>query len=1104
MDAIDGSYHKDMEFNFIINKQSTISGSETMTEVKKKQITILKILSQSLNQKSDRLLNNLGIYCKQWDFEIADRHFRKNFPSLINPKTNKCSLLLSIPKEGTYKFDPPSQRFYDLIAENLHPPSPSLETKENLPPPSETKVSETKILKYFSNPLIHSLEKFEHEKNMILQKLKILSEQILLEMLYIEEEPTNLIQSELALKIITQQLSQLPSEFERNLLLCLADEFKPLKLFSYPLLEDIKQEYQWMTNNLLQYVQTMKTLSGVEIENIQQEKPITYNGLIFPSDFAFCIGKPPVNSQQTSSVLERTNSPETQLMTDELIESIINLLSDQYLIAGWKSLNVVSFNFINTLCKSSIFENKLIDYCLFVLYCPENQSHSQYEVLTANILNFLKYYFSEENHLIYQPRKFLEKYNLQYLEKTPGKLSICDLLVGLLEEKPERCFFEKAKEILEKVVSNPLNFEIVKVEKGQELKERYQILSLDSSQTLLNHIVYEKLLNNVPDLALSGYDFLINKVKESAQKVLATLEETNDRIKTRLNNKEEFVPKDLKDIIMIRKQENIILENILSGFSCILSTWNKSARDDGADQDLQKRIYQQREKELQQFLLRLHENFLNDQQVKNMILHFFEVLKYITLRESLFKNQSMKFRFLKFFKICLYYFVLTKIVNLDTQTPQVTESESTDEALVEMKKTGNLDLDILLKSIPSVYKDILFESFSMDSKEVLNTADWVICQNLPQLVDFTFKKNFLFKKIQNEQQSSYQEFKSISIDRQNLIKSTINEICFSTLQELKRPLKIKFINENGIDSGGLRREFYTIICEELFDPLKGLFLFDQNGICVQPSPASKIIQNRLIYFELSGIILAKAIRQELLVDVTLSKGLLKQIIGEQVSLNDLTETDSELAKSLKWILSSNSVEGLEQPFVYENTFFGKKITKELILNGYEIMVTPETKQDFVEKVSNFKMHNEIKEELKAFLKGFHLILPSNWLSFFTSSELQSLISGDTLINAQELKEYSRYQGYTKDSELILWLWEILQEFSQKDLSSFLFFVSGSLRIRKNNFGICIAKCTYGIQRLPTAATCSWTINIPEYQTKEELKQKLLLAIFEGQQSFQLG
>jgi ubiquitin-protein ligase E3 A len=41
------------------------------------------------------------------------------------------------------------------------------------------------------------------------------------------------------------------------------------------------------------------------------------------------------------------------------------------------------------------------------------------------------------------------------------------------------------------------------------------------------------------------------------------------------------------------------------------------------------------------------------------------------------------------------------------------------------------------------------------------------------------------------------------------------------LRDLKKPLKVKFVGEEGIDQGGVQKEFFQLIVEEIFDPKFG-------------------------------------------------------------------------------------------------------------------------------------------------------------------------------------------------------------------------------------------------------------------------------------------
>jgi len=266
---------------------------------------------------------------------------------------------------------------------------------------------------------------------------------------------------------------------------------------------------------------------------------------------------------------------------------------------------------------------------------------------------------------------------------------------------------------------------------------------------------------------------------------------------------------------------------------------------------------------------------------------------------------------------------------------------------------------------------------------------------------------------------------------------------------LKSKVRVEFQGEEGYDAGGLKREFYSIIVRELFDPRNGLFQVAENGINLQPSPEARVLSNHLRYLELAGFILAKAIHQDCLVDVDLTKPFLKHILKREITVSDLEEIDSSLAKSLKWMLE-NSVEGLEQTFTYESKILGQYITKELVPGGYDLIVDDENKKDFVKRICKTKMRDEIGEELAAFTRGFHLIIPPEYLSFFSPSELQILIAGVPTIDVNELKTSSTYNSCSLSDPVIQWLWEIVAEFSQKELASFVFFITGSMKISSGN------------------------------------------------------
>lgn len=165
-------------------------------------------------------------------------------------------------------------------------------------------------------------------------------------------------------------------------------------------------------------------------------------------------------------------------------------------------------------------------------------------------------------------------------------------------------------------------------------------------------------------------------------------------------------------------------------------------------------------------------------------------------------------------------------------------------------------------------------------------------------------------------------------------------------------------------------------------------------------------------------------------------------IEKELSVSDLEDSDAKLGQNLKWILN-NKVEDLYLTFTHEVDFLGERLTMELCEGGFDIFVDESNKRDYVKKICEAKMTKEIEKQIKAFLKGFQAILPYDCYSHLSAGELGIILAGASQIDLQDMKKHAELSSYTKQSSQVKWLWEILEEFSQEDLSAFLYFVSGS-------------------------------------------------------------
>ena len=95
--------------------------------------------------------------------------------------------------------------------------------------------------------------------------------------------------------------------------------------------------------------------------------------------------------------------------------------------------------------------------------------------------------------------------------------------------------------------------------------------------------------------------------------------------------------------------------------------------------------------------------------------------------------------------------------------------------------------------------------------------------------------------------------------------------------------------------------------------------------------------------------------------------------------------------------------------------FGINKVVDLIPNGRNILVTEETKYEYVKQVCQMKMTGSIRQQLHAFLEGFYDIIPKQLISIFNEQELELLISGLPTIDIEDLKSNTEYHKYQPNS-----------------------------------------------------------------------------------------
>lgn len=377
----------------------------------------------------------------------------------------------------------------------------------------------------------------------------------------------------------------------------------------------------------------------------------------------------------------------------------------------------------------------------------------------------------------------------------------------------------------------------------------------------------------------------------------------------------------------------------------------------------------------------------------------------------------------------------------------------------------------------------------------------------PHAIDFDNKKAYFKNMIRQRSSESHASTIRISVRRDRVFHDSFHQLRVKSPEEMKGRLHVQFQGEEGVDAGGVTREWYIILARQIFDANYVLFTRSAaKAATYQPDKRSYIHHEHLDNFRFVGRIIGKAIYDGQLIDAYFTRSFYKHILGLKPTYHDLEAQDPEYYKSLKWMLENDCTGILDYTMSAEYDEFGKQTIIDLLPNGRNIPVTEENKADYVRLVTEVRMTKSIERQIEAFKEGFYELIPYEDCKIFNELELELLMSGLPDIDMADLKANVEYTGYTASSPQINWFWRCVGKMDQEDLARLVMFVTGTSKVPLEGFSTLqgmngtqkfqIHRVSGNTMRLPSAHTCFNQLDLPEYSTAETLTERLLRAVRE--------
>ncbi|KAJ6108115.1 hypothetical protein N7523_009438 [Penicillium sp. IBT 18751x] len=325
------------------------------------------------------------------------------------------------------------------------------------------------------------------------------------------------------------------------------------------------------------------------------------------------------------------------------------------------------------------------------------------------------------------------------------------------------------------------------------------------------------------------------------------------------------------------------------------------------------------------------------------------------------------------------------------------------------------------------------------------------------------------------------------------------------------------------------------------------YAFGKRGLFPAPmseeQASSEAGKKQLNLFKILGKFVARSMLDSRIIDISFNPAFFRiadTLSSVAPSLGTVKAVDEDLAKSLvmlkRFVKAKQSIEedktisAHEKSRAIQNIIVdGARVEDlsldftlpgypaiELIPDGANVPLTIDNVDHYIERVIETTLGSGVRRQVDAFRTGFSQVFPYSALRAFTPNELVMLFgqaeedwSIETLTDSIKADH-----GFNMDSKSVRNLLQTMSELDNQQRRDFLQFVTGSPKLPIGGFKSLTPIFTVVCRPseppytpddyLPSVMTCVNYLKLPDYSSLEFLKERLSVAIKEGQGAFHLS
>ena len=336
-------------------------------------------------------------------------------------------------------------------------------------------------------------------------------------------------------------------------------------------------------------------------------------------------------------------------------------------------------------------------------------------------------------------------------------------------------------------------------------------------------------------------------------------------------------------------------------------------------------------------------------------------------------------------------------------------------------------------------------------------------------------------------------------DPSSAVFSQITQIFMETgataFRNKVQPWHVKFVDEAGVDQGGLSVELFTETAVSIFHPTSKL---------VMPIPDDLYAERRLIFIPITdishydeqrmwaiGVFLGMVMRTGLYQDLPFHPLVWKFLAGAPVIGEDVLACDQRMKRFFDDLTNGN----VQTTWVTE-TWDGRSVVLPRRAN---VQVTPAEIQMYISECIHFRIQ-ALMPALRAMRRGFVENIGFERNKLMTGPVLSRLAQGQADLPVARLQSITTYtQSLRNNQRLIGFYWEAVERMTTQQRQLLLKFITGVTRVPNSATGsdfhmVIDISDSNGDRLLPSAAVCSKKLVLPAYSNSQVCYEKLVQAI----------